>query len=67
MDYAFDPELAAIVPFLPTNELGDPEEARRGLAELIAGFAADVPTAGLTFEDLVIPGHESGPGVPVRV
>jgi len=66
MSYAFDPELAPLVPMLALSEgptdFSDPAEARRRIADMLASINADLDTSGLTIEDRVIPGD-----VTVRV
>jgi acetyl esterase/lipase len=67
MAYAFDPELAVIVPHIPHTGLEDVAAARAWLD----GFAANAPEppdeSGLDITDRVIPGHEGDPDVTVRV
>jgi acetyl esterase len=66
MSYAFDPELAALVPMLTLSEgnadFSNPAEARSRMVELTASMNADLDTSGLTIGDRVIPGD-----VTVRV
>lgn len=66
MTYAFDPELAVVVPHLPSADLADLQAAR----DWIAGFAANAPAAdetGVEVSDHYAPGHEGAPDVLVRV
>lgn len=66
MTYAFDPELAVVVPHLPSASLEDLQAARAWLA----GFAANAPAAdesGVDVSDHHAPGHEGAPDVLVRV
>lgn len=66
MTYAFDPELAVVVPHLPSADLADLQAAR----DWIAGFAANAPAAdetGVEVRDHYAPGHEGAPDVLVRV
>lgn len=68
--YAFDPELAPLVDFLPDLGIDTAEDvavARRTLADLIASFAGAVDTSGLTIADAVAPGVDDRVDVPVRV
>jgi acetyl esterase len=71
MAYAFDPEFAEALPFLPTAmaDLSDPvaiAESRKGPG--IKALLGDVPDRDdVRKEDLTVPGHEGDPEVPVRV
>ena len=66
MAYDFDPELAVIVPQLPSTTLDDIDAARAW----IAGFAASAPVpdeTGLDITNREVPGHDGDPDVAVRV
>ena len=74
MTYAFDPELAAALPFLPTvggsgvgpdGEATDLALARSKQLEFARANNASVETGGLTIEDVLVTG--TGSPVPVRV
>ncbi len=65
MTYAFDPELAPLVEFLPPGSLADLAAARAGINELIGPLNADVDTTGVTVTDHEVP--TDGAAVPVRV
>jgi acetyl esterase/lipase len=65
--YAYDPELAPIVPTLPGSDFRDPVAARQSIAQLIAQFAGDVDLSGLAISDLAVPGPPASPPVTVRV
>jgi acetyl esterase/lipase len=68
--YAYDPELAPIVPALPVeNDWSDLPAARRAMAELIARLpaAAGVGEDRVRSEDRVIPGPADAPALSVRV
>ena len=67
MTYAFDPELADVVPLLPTGEFEDPVVAREGIAQLMAMLNIEIDTSALDIEDTPIPGPEGAPDVCVRV
>jgi len=58
MTYAFDPELAAVIPLLQGRDFSDVESARVGLAEMLAPINANVDTSGLTIEDRTIDGPD---------
>ncbi len=66
MAYAFDPELAEVVPLLPTLDGSDPAAARAALSEMIAQLPAPDAT-GVQHEDRVIPGRPGDPDVPIRI
>jgi acetyl esterase/lipase len=66
MTYAFDPEIAAVVPMLPDIDGADPEAMRASLSELIAQLPAPDLT-GVQFEDRRIPGGPGDPEVPIRI
>lgn len=66
MTYAFDPEIAAVVPMLPSIDSTDPVVARTLLSQLCAQLP--VPdTAGVQIEDHLIPGGPGDPEVPIRI
>ena len=61
----FDPELAPLAPLIPTFDLDDVPAARAQLAELVAAFADEVDTTGLSIEDRRAPGADGTPdGAP---
>jgi acetyl esterase/lipase len=64
--YAFDPEIAAVVPLLPDLPGNDPLAIRAGLSEMIAAFPPP-DTTGVQIEDRQIPGHDDDPAVPIRI
>jgi acetyl esterase/lipase len=66
MTYAFDAELAALVPLLPTIEADDPVTMRAGLAAMIAQLPPP-DTTGLQIEDRQIPGRDGDPAISVRI
>ncbi|MGB9305547.1 MAG: alpha/beta hydrolase [Mycobacterium sp.] len=66
MTYAFDPELAAVIPMLPDLPETDPAAMRAGLAEMIAQLPAP-DTTGLQIEERQIPGRDGDPAVPIRI
>jgi acetyl esterase/lipase len=66
MTYAFDPEIAEMVPFLPALGVGDPAVMRAAMSEMTARLP--VPdTTGLHIEDRQIPGRDGDPAVPIRI
>jgi acetyl esterase/lipase len=64
--YAFDPEIAAVVPLLPDLPGDDPLAIRSGLSEMVAAFPAP-DTTGVQIEDREIPGRDGDPAVPIRI
>jgi len=69
MSYNYDPELAAMLDFLPdvALDISDPVASRAGFAEMIAMLNADVDSSGVAIEDRTIPGPQDAPPVPVRI
>jgi acetyl esterase/lipase len=66
--YNFDPELAEVVPLLPTiGAMDDPILARKGIETLMATLNVEVDTSALEIEDLAIPGTEQAPDVGIRL
>ncbi|MCV7410317.1 esterase [Mycobacterium florentinum] len=64
--YAFDPEIAAVLPHLPDLPGTDPLAIRAAMSEMIA--ALPVPDAtGLQIENREIPGRDGDPAVPIRI
>jgi len=66
MAYAFDPEIAPLVPLLPVLDSDDPAAIRAGLSEMIAQLPPP-DTTGLRIEDRQIPGRDGDPTVPIRI
>ena len=64
--YAFDPEIAAVVPLIPDLPGDDPLAIRAALSEMIAQFPP-ADTTGLQIEDRQIPGPDGDPAVPIRI
>jgi acetyl esterase len=66
MTYAFDPELAPVVPLLPTADATDPAAARAFLSQMVAQLPA-TDTTGVQFEERMIPGGAGDPDVTIRI
>jgi acetyl esterase/lipase len=66
MAYAFDPEIAPLVPLLPVIDSDDPAAMRAELSEMVAQLPPP-DTTGLQIEDRQIPGPDGDPTVPVRI
>lgn len=66
MPYAFDPELAAAVPFLPKLDSDDPAAIRAELSAMIARLPPP-DTTGLQLEDRQIPGRDGDPTAAIRI
>jgi acetyl esterase/lipase len=66
MTYAFDPEIAEMVPLIPSLDSADPVAMRAAMSEMIAALPAPDPT-GLRIEDRQIPGRDGDPAVPIRI
>jgi acetyl esterase/lipase len=66
MTYAFDPELAVIVPHLPSTSLEDIQGARAWM-ESFGENAPPADESGLEISDHLAPGYEGAPDVLVRV
>lgn len=66
MAYAFDPEIAAVVPLLPDIEGTDPASSRAFLSEMIAQLPAP-DTTGVQYEDRPVPGADGDPEVRIRI
>ena len=64
--YAFDPEIAAVVPLLPDLPADDPLAIRASLSAMIAQFPPP-DTTGVQVEDREIPGPKGDPVVPIRI
>ena len=63
-----DPELTAVLDFMPVIDLDDPVAARREFEKLLVAMRTTVPEADLLeIEDRLIPGWEDDPDVSVRV
>src|ERR1700730_14445195 len=66
MAYAFDPEIAPLVPLLPVIDSDNPAAMRAELSEMV-GQLPPPDTTGLRIEDRQIPGPDGDPTVPVRI
>jgi acetyl esterase/lipase len=63
-----DPELAAVLDFLPAIDLHDPVAARAEFEKMLDSMRAPLPEAdALDIEDQSVPGWEGEPDVAVRV
>ncbi|HWD54032.1 MAG TPA: alpha/beta hydrolase [Acidimicrobiales bacterium] len=63
-----DPELAALLDFMPVIDLDDPVAARDGFEKLLVSMRTPLPEAEqLDIEDRLVPGWDGDPEVPVRV
>jgi acetyl esterase len=67
MTYAIDPELQAVLEFLPSLTIEDPVAARAGFEELVQYMSADLDESGVVIENRSIPGPRNAPAVPVRI
>lgn len=67
--YNYDPELAAMLEFLPEGslDLTDPVGTREAFVEMIAMMNAELDYGGVAIENRDIPGPEDAPAVPVRI
>jgi acetyl esterase/lipase len=66
MTYAFDPEIAAAIPMLPSFTAGDLPTARAQLAAMVATMPAPDLT-GVSFEDRHVPGRGGDPDIMLRI
>ena len=63
-----DPELAAVLDFMPVIDLHDPALARAEFEKLLVAMRAPLPEAdALTIEDRLVPGWEGDPDVAVSL
>ena len=63
-----DPELAAVLDFMPVIELHDPVLARAEFEKMLEAMRAPLPEAdALDIEDGLVPGWQGDPDVAVRV
>ena len=69
MSYNYDPELAAMLEFLPEGalDLTDPVATRAAFLEMIEMMNAELDRDGVRMEDRAIPGPDGAPEVPVRI
>jgi len=67
--YNYDPELAAMLEFLPAGglDLSDPVGTRTGFLEMIDARNAELDRSGVVVEDRDIAGPENAPHIPVRI
>jgi acetyl esterase/lipase len=63
-----DPELEALLDFLPKIDLSDPVAARAAFDEVLAAIQVDIPGVdSLAIRDIEVPGWEGDPAVGVRI
>jgi acetyl esterase/lipase len=63
-----DPELVAVLDFMPVIDLHDPAAARAEFEKLLVAMRAQLPEADLLdIEDRLVPGWEGDPDVAIRV
>lgn len=67
MSYRYDPELAPLIPLLPSAPFHDPVAARSQLRQMMEPLNADIDPSGLNIEDISIPGGEGNPRLPLRI
>lgn len=69
MNYAFDPELQALLALLPDTSLGitDPVKAREYFLELTRSLNAAIDASGVKIVNQTIPGPADAPDVAVRI
>ncbi|GAB3291979.1 alpha/beta hydrolase [Parahaliea aestuarii] len=67
MSYNFDPEIAALLEFMPPVDVADPAAARAAFAGATAALIADLDTSGVDISDRAAPGLNGAPEVAVRV
>jgi acetyl esterase/lipase len=67
MSYAYDPELAAVVPLLANVDIGDVNAARASHDDMAASLPTTVDESTLDIENRDIAGYEGDPAVAVRV
>ena len=63
-----DPELASVLPYMPSMDLSDVRKARESLQQLVGQSPRDLAGAErLDVADHLVPSLDDGPPVPVRV
>ncbi|MDG1944219.1 MAG: alpha/beta hydrolase [Halioglobus sp.] len=69
MSYNYDPELVALLEFLPDAALtiSDPENARASFGELMGQFNAELDRSGVNIVDRNISGPSEAPDVAIRI
>ncbi len=67
MTYAYDPELAPMLEFLPELTIADPVASRAGFEQMIAELNAGLDESGVDFDDRLIPGPADAPEVRIRL
>lgn len=67
MTYAYDPQLAPMLEFLPELSIEDIAASRLGFEQMIAQLNAELDESGVNIEDRLIPGPPGAPQVKVRI
>lgn len=67
MAYSYDPELAAILPSLPTGGIEDLAAERARIDEVVARTSTTIDESSLDIVDYHIASHDGDPAVAVRV
>ena len=67
MSYNIDPELQAVLEFLPSLDLENPGQARAGLTEMSALMTDSIDETGVSIEDRSIPGASGAANIAIRI
>ncbi len=67
MTYAYDPELAPMLPFIPALDLADPAATRAQFDATIAALNAELDESGVVVENRAIPGPSPDQQLPLRI
>jgi acetyl esterase/lipase len=67
MAYAYDPELAPVLEYLPSLSIADVAASRAGFAQMIAELNTDLDTSAVEVSERQIPGPAGAPELTVRV
>jgi acetyl esterase/lipase len=67
MNYALDPEIAAVVPLLPQSDYQDLAGERSKLKARLTELLVDLDTSGVSIHDELVPGSGGAQDVAVRV
>ena len=67
MSYPIDPELTAILEYIPASDFSDPVAMRKNMKEMMQLFGSDTDDRGINIVDTTIPGPAGAPDIPLRI
>lgn len=67
MSYSIDPELSAILEYIPESDFSNPVAMRKNMRDMMNLFGSDADESGINIINTAIPGPADAPQVPLRI